>query len=176
MTIEDFIAPDEAVIWEDRPAGPGTRRVPPGMLKLIQDSALPAIGFGFAGLGAGGYAIFGNDLSLQVLAALFAISLLAFGLAAAIDGVRDRRARARAEPHYVLTARRLVIWDAAEDSRVQILPGTLDAMARKGRNLELYIRRADDAVILYDLADIDAAERALSAVLSPEASSGAPAD
>ncbi len=155
----------ETILWQDRPEGPGSRRVPPGMLALILDYILPATGLSFGALGLGLYALFASNLPLQLAAGAGAIALAAFMTLIAFNGLKDRRARARSELHYVLTPRRLLIRDAARDYSVQILPGSLDVLQRKGRNLDLYVQHADEALTLYDLADIAAAEGALSAVL-----------
>ena len=163
--LDDILLEDETVIWQDRPAGPGTRRVSPGTVALVGDYVVPAIIFIFVWLGLCLWLLVETNLLAQLAIGAFAIALLAAIAVIVITGLKKRRERARSEPHYVLTSQRLVAWDATIDWRTQILPGAVEAVARHGRNLEIYIRSDSDALILYDLADIDTAERTITQAL-----------
>ena len=169
MKIEDLIESDERVIWQDHPAGPGARRVPPGLAALIFDAVLPAIALAFVALGLGLAALVLDGMLVRLACGAGAVATLAMLVLISGNALKDRRFRSRSEPHYVLTSRRLIAWDEADSWRTQILPGALEAVVRRGRNLELYIDSDEDALTLYTIADIDAAERAISAVLIPAA-------
>lgn len=169
MKIEDLIESDERVIWQDHPAGPGARRVPPGWAAMIFDAVLPGIALAFVALGLGLAALVLDGMLVRLACGAGAVATLAMLVLISGNALKDRRFRARSEPHYVLTSQRLIAWDEADGWRTQILPGALEAVVRRGRNLEIYIHSDDDALTLYTLADIDAAERAISAVLAPAA-------
>ncbi|TRO97251.1 hypothetical protein FKB34_01215 [Glycocaulis profundi] len=161
MDANDIIEADEHVVWQDRAPGPGARRVPPDLMELISDYVLPAIMFVCILLGLCLWALLQSTLLARLAISAFAIAVLILLLIVVSGGLKARRDAARSEQHYVLTDRRLIAWDAAIEWRAQILPGSLKALIRRGRNLELYIHSDDEPLTLSGLTDLDAAESAI---------------
>lgn len=165
--LDDILLEGETVIWQDRPAGPGTRRHA-SVAKRAADYLLPAIILVFTCLALCLWVLIVTDLLPRLAVGAFTIAFVAMAVWIAIGAVRAHRERVRSEYHYVLTNQRLIAWDAASDWRVHVLPGALKAVVRERGNLQLYLHgddEDDDPLILYDLADIDTAERTITQAL-----------
>ena len=164
--IEDLLEAGEEILWEDRVSEPGTRRDGLRLKELVFDLWGPMVVLPLLGLG-GVLASFDFAGWRQVAVFVIGFAFIASTYSFIYRIRKDRKYFQNAQLDYVLTRRRLIAVNFANEWSAQVFPKGVTALVRNGRNLDVFLQEPNTAFTLFDLADVDAAEVIIAKTLGP---------